>query len=266
MPPQSLWARGDARRCCDRPLVAIVGTRKRHAVRRSRGARRSRRTLARAGACVVSGWRAASTARRIAPRSTRERRTVAVLGTGVDVAYPRRIARCSAHRERGLLLSELAPGARGHAARFRAATASSRRSRAHDRRRGGGEERRADHGRRTRSSSVARWRRAGPDRRAAERRHATRCCATVQHRSSRSWPMPLRSLGLTPPIRRADDPESRRPPSARYGRAGRRCARPRHARTVRGRCRPRDCLAAVTRSSCAALDRVRAHRRDPRVA
>ena len=53
-------------------------------------------------------------------------RTIAVLGTGADIAYPR--AHTALHREiaqRGLLLSELPPGATLRRGPFRAETASS---------------------------------------------------------------------------------------------------------------------------------------------
>ena len=109
-PPRTLWAIGsfDTLRA---PVVAVVGTRKAtpygvRATREIAGA------LARAGACIVSGMaRGIDGTAHVAALDARGR-TIAVLGTGVDVAYPaghrplhRRI------REHGLLLSEELPGA-----------------------------------------------------------------------------------------------------------------------------------------------------------
>jgi DNA processing protein len=75
--------------------------------------------LARAGACIVSGMALGIDA--CAHRAALDAggKTVAVLGTGADVAYPR--AHSSLHREikdRGLILSELEPGARSDAGSF----------------------------------------------------------------------------------------------------------------------------------------------------
>src|SRR5207249_9854011 len=75
--------------------------------------------LARAGACVVSGMALGIDA--IAHRAALEvnGRTIAVLGTGVDIAYPR--AHRGLHAEivaRGLVLSELPPGAHSHGGSF----------------------------------------------------------------------------------------------------------------------------------------------------
>jgi len=100
------------------PVVAIVGTRE----PTSYGERVTRElatALARAGACVVSGM--ARGIDGVAHRAALEAggRTIAVLGTGIDIAYP------AAHRalhaaiaERGLLLSELLPGDRANGGSF----------------------------------------------------------------------------------------------------------------------------------------------------
>ncbi|HEY4305737.1 MAG TPA: DNA-processing protein DprA [Gemmatimonadaceae bacterium] len=108
-PPDTLWAVGDLATLRE-PVVAIVGTRR----ATSYGLRIAHQlgaALARAGACVVSGLALGidGAAHRGALESNG--RTAAVLGTGVDVPYPR--ANLSIYREiaeRGLLLSEMAPG------------------------------------------------------------------------------------------------------------------------------------------------------------
>ncbi len=116
-PPASLWYQG-AWEMLSAPVVAIVGTRRATAY----GLRITRElssALARGGACVVSGMALGIDA--CAHRAALEAggRTVAVLGTGVDVAYPR--AHAALHAEigtRGLLLSELPPGAHSHGGSF----------------------------------------------------------------------------------------------------------------------------------------------------
>lgn len=115
--PARLWLRGDAsllrRRC-----IAIVGTRSATAYG-ERIAHALARALALAGACVVSGL-----ARGIdgaAHRGALEAggATIAVLGTGVDVVYPRGHAHLQATiAERGLLVSELAPSNVAHGGSF----------------------------------------------------------------------------------------------------------------------------------------------------
>jgi DNA processing protein len=109
-PPRVLWAIGD-RATLRPPVVAIVGTRKATAYG-ERVTREIAGSLARAGACVVSGMaRGIDGIAHIAALEA-DGRTVAVLGTGVDIAYPaghRPLhARIRAH---GLLLSEELPGA-----------------------------------------------------------------------------------------------------------------------------------------------------------
>jgi DNA processing protein len=109
-PPRVLWAIGDGATLRP-PVVAIVGTRKATAYG-ERVTREIAGSLARAGACVVSGMaRGIDGIAHIAALEA-DGRTVAVLGTGVDIAYPaghRPLhARIRAH---GLLLSEELPGA-----------------------------------------------------------------------------------------------------------------------------------------------------------
>lgn len=116
-PPQVLWSIGDWE-VLQPPVIAIVGTR----AATPYGVRVTRElagALARAGACIISGMALGVDA--VAHRAALDAggRTVAVLGTGVDIAYPK------AHRalyrdiaERGLLLSELDVGAHSHRGSF----------------------------------------------------------------------------------------------------------------------------------------------------
>jgi DNA processing protein len=100
------------------PVVAIVGTR-RSTSYGDRVTREIAGALARAGASVVSGM-----ARGIDGAAHRAAldvggRTVAVLGTGVDIAYP--VGHRTLHQEiadRGLLLSELPLGEPSHKGSF----------------------------------------------------------------------------------------------------------------------------------------------------
>ena len=116
-PPARIWARGN-RALLDMPCVAVVGTR-RATPYAERVAAQIATTLVRAGACVVSGLARGvdGTAHRAALAA--DGATIAVLGTGVDVVYPRghaalqgEIGRC------GLLLSELEPDDRAHGGSF----------------------------------------------------------------------------------------------------------------------------------------------------
>lgn len=116
-PPRVLWAIGDLD-TLRAPVVAIVGTRKAtpygvRATQEIAGA------LARAGACIISGMaRGIDGTAHIAALDVRGR-TVAVLGTGVDIAYP--VGHRPLHariREHGLLLSEELPGAHAGPASF----------------------------------------------------------------------------------------------------------------------------------------------------
>ncbi|HET7373401.1 MAG TPA: DNA-processing protein DprA, partial [Gemmatimonadaceae bacterium] len=103
-PPDELWWMGDWS-ILQRPLVAVVGTRR----ATSYGLRITREitgALARGGACVVSGMALGidGAAHRAALESNGA--TIAVLGTGADVAYPR--SHSTLHREiieRGLVMS-----------------------------------------------------------------------------------------------------------------------------------------------------------------
>jgi DNA processing protein len=109
-PPRVLWAIGDLA-VLRPPVVAIVGTRTAtpYGVR---AAHEIAGALARAGACIVSGMaRGIDGTAHLAALAARGR-TVAVLGTGVDIAYPAGHRPLHARlRREGLLLSEELPGA-----------------------------------------------------------------------------------------------------------------------------------------------------------
>ena len=109
-PPPHVWAIGDLSTLAA-PGVAIVGTRRATAYG-ERIARELASSLARAGACVVSGMARGIDGVAHAAALEVGGRTAAVLGTGVDIAYPashrplhRRIA------DAGVLLSEMPLGA-----------------------------------------------------------------------------------------------------------------------------------------------------------
>lgn len=116
-PPRALFCVGD-QTLLSAPSAAIVGTR-RATPYGERVTRELAGSLARSGVVIVSGL-----ARGVdvtAHRATLDAggRTVAVLGTGVDIAYPR------AHRaiqttiaEHGLVLSEEPPGSRAKTSSF----------------------------------------------------------------------------------------------------------------------------------------------------
>src|SRR5918999_3132745 len=109
-PPRVLWTIGDLETLRS-PVVAIVGTRKAtpYGVRVTREIAGA---LARAGACVISGMARGIDGVAHAASLEVGGRTAAVLGTGVDIAYPAGHRPLHARiRERGLLLSEEPPGA-----------------------------------------------------------------------------------------------------------------------------------------------------------
>lgn len=116
-PPRVLWAEGDLS-LLDRPCVAIVGTRRATAYA-ERVARELGRVLALAGAAVVSGLARGVDACAHRGALDVEGATVAVLGTGLDVVFPKAHARLQ-HTigERGLLLSELEPSDAAHGGSF----------------------------------------------------------------------------------------------------------------------------------------------------
>ena len=116
-PPRTLWYIGDLS-ILEAPCVAIVGTRKCTAYG-ERMAREVASALARAGACVISGMARGIDGVAHVGALDVNGRTAAILGTGVDIAYP------PSHRalhtriaKTGLLLSELTPGAHSHGGSF----------------------------------------------------------------------------------------------------------------------------------------------------
>ncbi|HEX2191505.1 MAG TPA: DNA-processing protein DprA [Longimicrobiaceae bacterium] len=93
-----------------RPAVGIVGTREPTAYGRE-AATTLAGDLARAGYCIVSGMAKGIDAAAHAGALAAGGETVGVLGHGIDLVYPRENARLfAAMRERGLLVTELAPG------------------------------------------------------------------------------------------------------------------------------------------------------------
>ncbi len=116
-PPERLYALGLAAALAG-PRVAIVGTRNSTAYG-ERITRSLTRALVRAGVSVISGMARGidGTAHRTALEEGG--RTVAVLGTGIDVPYPaghRQLHRVIA--QKGLVLSENPPGMKAHAGAF----------------------------------------------------------------------------------------------------------------------------------------------------
>jgi DNA processing protein len=115
--PRTLWARGHLALLA-RPCVAIVGTR-RATPYAERVTRELARSLARAGACVVSGLARGVDAAAHRGALEADGATAAVLGTGLDVVYPRGHAELQRIvGERGVLLSELAPANAAHGGSF----------------------------------------------------------------------------------------------------------------------------------------------------
>lgn len=116
-PPERLYALGQAD-ALKPPRVSIVGTRKSTAYG-ERVTRSLTTTLVRAGVSVISGM--ARGIDGVAHRTALEAggRTVAILGTGIDVPYPaghRHLHRMIA--DKGLVLSENPPGATAHQGAF----------------------------------------------------------------------------------------------------------------------------------------------------
>lgn len=108
-PPALLYAVGRAE-LLQRSCFAIVGSRNASA-QGERNAEAFARTLSDAGLTVVSGMAVGIDAAAHRGGLTGAASTIAVLGTGVDIVYPRRNAQLAQEiAERGLLLSEFALG------------------------------------------------------------------------------------------------------------------------------------------------------------
>jgi DNA processing protein len=116
-PPKRLWWSGELDLLTG-VVVAVVGTRR----ATSYGQRMTGEicaALARAGATVVSGMALGIDAAAHRSVLNADGATVAVLGTGADVAYPRaHVALHDEIRRRGAVVSEMPPGAHSHRGSF----------------------------------------------------------------------------------------------------------------------------------------------------
>jgi DNA processing protein len=107
--PEKIWYRGKPA-LLNRPKVSIVGTRRPSAYTRTM-TRQLAHELARRGVVIVSG--AAMGVDAIAHEGAGASRTIAVLGTGIDLRYPAVNAPLiEAIEKEGLLLSRFEPGFR----------------------------------------------------------------------------------------------------------------------------------------------------------
>ncbi|WP_221793336.1 DNA-processing protein DprA [Oceanobacter mangrovi] len=107
--PLWLFAKGNTA-CLDQPMVAIVGSRNPTPYGRD-WARQCAYQLARAGICVVSGMALGIDAAAHEGALEAGGSTIAVLGCGADVVYPKRHKQMYEQiQQHGLILSELPPG------------------------------------------------------------------------------------------------------------------------------------------------------------
>lgn len=108
-PPLALFYRGDLSLLRE-PAVAVVGSR-RASPYGVNAARELARQLVSAGVVVVSGLARGIDAAAHEAALSSSGRTIAILGTGIDVVYPRTHRRLAQEIEQhGLVLSEFAPG------------------------------------------------------------------------------------------------------------------------------------------------------------
>ena len=108
-PPLALFFRGDLSLAA-RPCVAVVGSR-RASVYAISAAEHLTRQLVSAGVVIVSGLARGVDAAAHEAALEASGATVAILGTGIDIVYPRSHARLfRSIEERGLILTEFGPG------------------------------------------------------------------------------------------------------------------------------------------------------------
>ncbi|WP_438446821.1 DNA-processing protein DprA [Gorillibacterium sp. sgz5001074] len=111
-PPWVLYSRG-RRELLDKPCIAVVGTRT-PTIYGKRAAERFARDLSEAGVCVVSGLARGIDGAAHQSALHGSGSTIAVLGCGIDVIYPREHASLYHNiAEKGLILSEYPPGMSG---------------------------------------------------------------------------------------------------------------------------------------------------------
>ncbi|MFO0656578.1 MAG: DNA-processing protein DprA [Polyangia bacterium] len=109
--PQAFWLRGQAQLLDGRPLCTVVGSRACSRVAEDRAFLLGQK-LARAGVVVVSGGALGIDAAAHRGALSVSGATCAVVGTGIDVYYPKQHATLLLEiAEKGLLLSMFAPGA-----------------------------------------------------------------------------------------------------------------------------------------------------------
>lgn len=118
-PPDTLWLRGRSLGDLG-PFIAVVGSRT-PTPYGEQIAEDLAADLSAAGLCVVSGLaRGADGAAHRGALRPKDGKTVAVLGTGIDLCHPRHHRRLAeAVAERGALITEQPPGTPGYPANFR---------------------------------------------------------------------------------------------------------------------------------------------------
>lgn len=117
-PPAVLYYKGTLPDFDSKLCVAMVGTRKMSEYGK-RAAYKIGYELASAGAVVVSGMALGNDAVAATGALMAEGKTVAVLGSGIDVIYPPQHTRLQRTiEERGLVITEYAPGTRPYGANF----------------------------------------------------------------------------------------------------------------------------------------------------
>ena len=116
-PPFALFYRGDLS-LLQRPMLAVVGSRRASAYGMNAAAHLAQQ-LASAGIVIVSGLARGIDAASHQAALDHASPTIAVLGTGIDIIYPRSHIRLTrAIHEHGLLLTEFPPGTPPLAANF----------------------------------------------------------------------------------------------------------------------------------------------------